>query len=123
MDRLNMTLHDYGHHVGDESLDLAEELFVACRFDDAARVCNDTLRSICSSPPGSQSKDEATPSAHMVPFEDSMIAPLGTCDNADLIVAILLQCGFELKRPEDWAQCHAFYSLRGAIPFAIATLW
>ncbi|CBJ31739.1 expressed unknown protein [Ectocarpus siliculosus] len=120
-------------------LDLAEELFVSCRFTEAARVCSAVLGegSSCTSSPrrnfsstststtattSSGSHDPAG-SALVVAFDDQVIAPVGECGTSDLIVAVLLQCGFELQRTEEWGRCRAFYGTTRAIPFAVAILW
>lgn len=118
-----MTLDEREQLVANTTLNLAEELFVACRFEDAASVCNNALNSHCCTPHDSIARGEQATPALVVAFGDYVIAPIGTCDNADLLAAILLQCGFELGRSEDWARCRAFYGVRGAIPFAIASLW
>lgn len=105
-------------------LDLAEELFVSCRFTEASKVCNDALNLIpISSAPIARNSSEPVSTERVVAFDDQLIAPVGECDTSDLIVAVLLQCGFELQRSEEWAQCRAFYARRGAMPFAVATLW
>lgn len=112
---------------GEASLDLAEELFVSCRFTAAIRVCNNALtRYSCfdrTRPPASSAAHVASASETLVAFEDLLIAPVGACDTSDLLVAVLLQCGFELGRSEEWARCRSFYEVRGAMPFAIAVLW
>lgn len=114
------------------SLDLAEELFVSCRFTEASRVCNDALSSGSNTPsangrtPSSSGSGSGDPagSAMMVAFDDQFIAPAGDCDTSDLLVAVLLQCGFELQRTQEWDRCRAFYSTNGdAMPFAVAILW
>lgn len=113
------------------SLDLAEELFVSCRFTEAARVCGNAL-SASSTPntPRSDSRSSTSTSSSdladsvlVVAFDDQIIAPVGECETSDLIVAVLLQCGFELRRTEEWRRCRAFYGDRGAMPFAVAILW
>lgn len=101
------------------NLDLAEELFVACRFTEAARVCNDALGTATSSG-DSGSGLEGSPL--LVTFDEQIIAPIGECDTADLIVAVLLQCGFELRRTEEWRRCRAHYA-ENAMPFAVGILW
>lgn len=103
------------------SLDLAEELFVSCRFTEAARVCNDALSDGSTASSG-KSGSTLAGSALVVTFDDQVIAPVGECDTADLIVAVLLQCGFELRRTEEWRRCRTFYC-ESAIPFAVAILW
>lgn len=102
----------------EESLEVAEGLFVACRFAEAARVSSEYLGSIL----GRGSNESATIEP-VVSFGDKYIAPLGECDVADLIVAVLLQCGYELRRKEDWDLCQSFYSERGPMPFEVAILW
>lgn len=112
---------------GEASLDRAEELFVSCRFNEAARVCKDALlnsqtSSKCAT--GVLAGDEAaSPAGPVAALGDNLIAPIGVCDICDLMVVVLLQCGFELRRAEEWASCHAFYAKRGAMPFAVAILW
>lgn len=112
------------------SLDLAEELFVSCRFTEAARVCVDALSASSTSTAArndgrrnSIPASELADSALVVAFDDQVIAPVGECETSDLIVAVLLQCGFELRRTEEWRRCRAFYGEGGAMPFAVATLW
>lgn len=108
------------------SLDLAEELFVSCRFTEAARVCSDALSVSSTTSPGNGSNSRSSDlagSALVVAFDDQVIAPVGECDTSDLIVAVLLQCGFELRRTEEWRRCRAFYGESGAMPFAVAILW
>lgn len=108
-------------------LDFAEELFVSCRFTEAVRVCGNALaRYRC--PDGTRRTTSSTPpagtfSARAVAFEDMLIEPSGACDTYDLLVAVLLQCGFELGRLEEWSRCRTFYELRGAMPFATGMLW
>lgn len=115
--------------LGNDALDLAEELFVSCRFTEAARVCNEALQasSISSSPApcarSSSGSGDPASSRPAVTLGDQLIAPVGECDTCDLIVAVLLQCGFELRRLEEWGRCRAYYSTRGAMPFAVAILW
>eukprot|EP00752_Nemacystus_decipiens_P010193 g9083.t1 len=103
------------------SLDLAEELFVSCRFTEAARVCNDALAAAAAASDDGSSSGLGG-SALVVTFDDQVISPVGECDTADLIVAVLLQCGFELRRTEEWRRCRAYYG-ESPIPFAIAILW
>lgn len=106
------------------SLDLAEELFVTCRFTEAASVCNDALLSSSNSRSNSSIGGRSSASlGPVVVFGDQVIAPVGECDTSDLVVAVLLQCGFELRRTEEWARCRAFYGTGRAIPFAVAVLW
>lgn len=102
----------------EESLEMAEGLFVACRFTEAARVSSEYLASIVGC-----GRDESATIVPVVNFGDDFIAPLGECDVADLIVAVLLQCGYELRRKEDWDLCRSFYSKRGPMPFEVAILW
>lgn len=102
------------------SLDLAEELFVSCRFTEAARVCNDALSAAAGSSGDRGSSLEG--SALVVNFDDQVIAPVGECGTADLIVAVLLQCGFELRRTEEWRRCRAYYG-ESPMPFAVGILW
>lgn len=110
------------------SLDLAEELFVSCRFTEAARVCIDALNSSSnastSSKPGGASKEQAI-AVPAVTFGEYSISPVEECDTPDLIVAVLLQCGFELRRTEEWHRCGAFYGRErgGAMPFSVGVLW
>lgn len=106
-------------------LDLAEELFVSCRFTEASKVCNDALNLVplSSSAQSATNNSEPANTERVVAFDDQLIAPVGECDTSDLIVAVLLQCGFELQISEEWARCRAFYARRGAMPFAVATLW
>lgn len=106
-------------------LDLAEELFVSCRFTEASEVCNEALNlvPISSSTQCARNNSKPASTERVVAFDDQLIAPVGECDTSDLIVAVLLQCGFELQRSEEWARCRAFYARRGAMPFAVATLW
>lgn len=104
------------------SLDLAEELFVSCRFTEAARVCNDALFAGSTEPSSAKSRSAPAGSALVVSFDDQVIAPVGECDTPDLIVAVLLQCGFELRRTEEWRGCRAFYG-ENPMPFAVAILW
>lgn len=106
------------------SLDLAEELFVSCRFTEAARVCNHALASAAAAAAASpgDSGSGLGGSALVVTFDDQVIAPVGECDTADLIVAVLLQCGFELRRTEEWGRCRAYYG-ESEMPFAVAILW
>ena len=104
------------------SLDLAEELFVSCRFTEAVRVCNDALSTASSAASSGKSGSGLGRSALVVTFDDLVIAPVGECDTADLIVAVLLQCGFELRRTEEWRRCRAYYGA-SAMPFAVAILW
>lgn len=106
-------------------LDLAEELFVSCRFTEASKVCNDALNLVptSSSTQSGRNRSEPASTERVVAFDDQLIAPVGECDTSDLIVAVLLQCGFELQKSEEWARCRAFYARRGAMPFAVATLW
>lgn len=106
-------------------LDLAEELFVSCRFTEASKVCNDALNlvPVPSSARIASNSSEPASKERVVAFHDQLIAPVGECDTSDLIVAVLLQCGFELQRSEEWARCRAFYTKRGVMPFAVATLW
>lgn len=103
-------------------LDLAEELFVSCRFTEAARVCTDALS---ASPASGRDRggSDLSGSNLVVAFEDQIIAPVGECSTCDLIVAVLLQCGFELQRTEEWHSCRDFYGASGAMPFAVAILW
>lgn len=112
---------------GEASLDLAEELFVSCRFNEAARVCNDALKSdlqSCKYATAVKAGGEAaSPVGPVATLGDQLIAPVGECDMCDLLVVVLLQCGFELRRTEEWARCQAFYAERGAIPFAVAIIW
>lgn len=114
------------------SLDLAEELFVSCRFTEAARVCCSALsasststapRIDSNSNSNARGGSELTDSTREVAFDDQVIAPVAECETSDLIVAVLLQCGFELRRTEEWRRCQAFYDARGAVPFAVAILW
>ncbi|CAM9778596.1 unnamed protein product [Hapterophycus canaliculatus] len=113
------------------SLDVAEELFVSCRFTEASRVSKDALSSVSSTPPAngrtcSSSNISGDPASSdlMVAFDDQFIAPVADCDTSDLFVAVLLQCGFELQRTEEWDRCRAFYNANGnAMPFAVAILW
>lgn len=105
------------------SLDSAEELFVSCRFTEAARVCNDALGDASTGASSSgKSGSGLAGSAPVVAFDDQLISPVGECDTADLIVAVLLQCGFELRRSEEWRRCRAYYG-DSAIPFPVAILW
>lgn len=105
------------------SLDRAEELFVSCRFTEAARVCNDALNYDSNSSSSARSSNESARMRPVVAFDDQLIAPIQDCETLDLIVAVLLQCGFELRRMEEWGRCRAFYIRRGAMPFAVSTLW
>lgn len=106
----------------EQCLDLAEELFVSCRFQEAARVCDAALTTHCDHkrPPSGTAH---LPHATLLAFEDGIIAPLADCDTADLIVAVLLQCGFEVGRSEQWGRCRKYYHDKGPMPFAIAILW
>ncbi|CAM9583825.1 unnamed protein product [Ectocarpus sp. 4 AP-2014] len=119
-------------------LDLAEELFVSCRFTEAARVCSAALSqgSSYTSPKSnfsstststtattSSGSHDPAGSALVVAFDDQIIAPVEECGTSDLMVAVLLQCGFELQRTEEWGRCRAFYGTTRAIPFAVAILW
>lgn len=116
-----MKIDEYKGVDVDAKLDLAEELFVACKFDDAARICNSGLNFFrCPRP---ASFVDAAPTLPLVDFGNNAIAPLGAPDSADLFIAILLQCGFELRRSEDWARCRSFYDVRGPVPFHVAILW
>lgn len=122
-----------GPRCREETLDLAEELFVSCRFTEASRVCNDALssgsktqsangRALTST--SSSSSSDPGGSTIMVAFDDQFIAPVADCDTCDLFVAVLLQCGFELQRAEEWDRCRAFYSTNGdSMPFAVGILW
>ncbi|CAN0192776.1 unnamed protein product [Ectocarpus sp. 8 AP-2014] len=120
------------------TLDLAEELFVSCRFTEAARVCSAALSegssytspnsnfsstSTSTTATTSSGSHDPTGSALVLAIDDQVIAPVGECGTSDLIVAVLLQCGFELQRTEEWGRCRAFYSTTRAIPFAVAILW
>lgn len=114
----------------EESLDLAEELFVSCRFTEAATVCNEALQRLTSidtpaSRDSGNNNRQTANSGPVVAFGDQLIAPVRECGIFDLIVVILLQCGFELRRAEEWSQCRRFYDTkRGAImPFVVALLW
>lgn len=112
---------------GEASLDLAEELFVSCRFNEAATVCNDALKfdlQSCKYTMAAIAGGEAAiPVGPVARLGEQLIAPVGECDIYDLLVVVLLQCGFELRSTEEWARCQAFYAKRGAIPFAVAILW
>lgn len=114
---------DVGSLDQEASLDVAEELFVSCRFTEAARVCSDALSASSGNGWGNESRSDLSGSTLMVVFEDQTIAPVGECDTSDLIVAVLLQCGFELQRTEEWHRCREFYGAGGAMPFAVAILW
>ena len=105
----------------EESLDVVEKLFVACRFTEAATVSSQVLLSLVSTL--GRRSEESTTAVPVVNFGDDFINPVGECDVADLIVAVLLQCGYELRRKEDWGRCRAFYSIRGPMPFDVAILW
>ncbi|CAM9668583.1 unnamed protein product [Scytosiphon promiscuus] len=121
-----------GFPCRETTLDLAEELFVSCRFTEASRVCSTALSSGSNtllanggtvSNTRSSRSDTAGP-ALVVAFDDQFIDPVAECDTSDLFVAVLLQCGFELQRAEEWDRCRAFYSANGdAMPFAVAILW
>lgn len=102
----------------EESLEMAEGLFVACRFTEAARVSSEYLGSLLG-----RGSNESSTIVPVVSFGDNCIAPLGECSVADLIVAVLLQCGYELRRKEDWDLCRSFYSEHGPMPFEVAILW
>eukprot|EP00903_Cladosiphon_okamuranus_P009576 g9118.t1 len=104
------------------SLDLVEELFVSCRFTEAARGCNDALASAAAAASTGDSGSGPGASSLVVTFDDQFIAPVGECVTADLIVAVLLQCGFELRRTEEWRRCRAYYG-ESAMPFAVGILW
>ncbi|CAB1104423.1 unnamed protein product [Ectocarpus sp. CCAP 1310/34] len=119
-------------------LDLAEELFVSCRFTEAATICSTALSedssytspnsnfsstSTSSTATTSSGSHDSAGSALVVAIGDHVIAPVGECGTSDLIVAVLLQCGFELQRTEEWARCRAFYGTTRAVPFAVAILW
>jgi type IV secretory pathway VirB2 component (pilin) len=101
-------------------VDEAESLLVTCRFAEARELARSELTRLAAAQNGVPAAEVAEGSPRLR-FGDLRVE-LVECTEADLLVAVLLQCGYELRRPHEYRFCHEFYSKR-AVPFSIAMLW
>jgi hypothetical protein len=102
-----------------EALDEAETLLVSCKFDEAAAVCRSTIDEVLRSVPAAS--DTAARSSGLR-LGDLQVT-VTECEEVDLLMAVLLQCGFELGRKDEYRYCHTAYKTLGSMPFTIALLW
>jgi hypothetical protein len=102
-----------------EALDVAETLLVSCKFDEAAAVCRSAIDEILKSVPAAS---DASARSSGLRLGDLQVA-VTECEEVDLLMAVLLQCGFELGRKDEYRYCHTAYKTLGTMPFTIALLW
>ncbi|CAM9719147.1 unnamed protein product [Chrysoparadoxa australica] len=100
------------------ALEEAETLFVACRFEEASAVCRDYLT---SKPLASST--EAACNTHPRLLLGAVPVSAHECTLADLLVSVMLQCGFELRRSDEEAFCLKVYSSEMPMPSEVALLW
>ncbi|CAN0018288.1 unnamed protein product, partial [Discosporangium mesarthrocarpum] len=107
-------------------VDLAELSLVSCQFHKASKICLEGLERLSVPPLSRRSPDDSggRQGCPLVRFGECWTACLGECNNADLLAAVLLQCGYELRRRDEWERCRLLYKDRGRpMPFVVATLW
>jgi hypothetical protein len=102
-----------------EDLDEAETLLVLCKFDEAAAVCRSAIDEVLKSVPAAS---DASVRSSGLRLGDLQVA-VTECEEVDLLMAVLLQCGFELGRKDEYRYCHTAYKTLGSMPFTIALLW
>ncbi|KAG5179056.1 hypothetical protein JKP88DRAFT_156174, partial [Tribonema minus] len=105
-------------------LDAAEAALVSCRFAEASSLCREHLEATLH-PDGNGTSTPVSSSSTSLHLGDLSVA-VADLQECDQLIAVLLQCGFELGRKNEYRFCHSYYksrALKHPIPLAIALLW